>query len=157
MGYSTGTAVYDVTDPENPREVGFVDGQRTTWRDIKVYQYWNAADNRWNAYAYVTADNASDGLFILDLTRLPHKITRASYPSDFAEAHNLYISKTDFATGLALTDDTPVLVIAGSKSSDGRFRNYWLDNPASPSFIAAPAHPLGNRPAIASTCTMRPR
>ena len=143
MGYSTGTAVYDVSDPENPREVGFVDGQRTTWRDIKVYQYWNAAADRWNAYAYVTADNASDGLFVLDLTRLPHKVTRASYPSDFAEAHNLYISKTDFATGLALTDDTPVLVIAGSNRSDGRFRNYGLDNPASPVFIATPGTPAG--------------
>ena len=143
MGYSTGTAVYDVTDPTNPREVGFVDGQRTTWRDIKVYQYWHAADQRWNAFAYVTADNASDGLFVLDLTRLPHSITRASYPSDFAEAHNVYLSKTDFSTGLALTDDTPVLVIAGSNISDGRFRTYSLINPASPGFIAAPATPAG--------------
>jgi choice-of-anchor B domain-containing protein len=143
MGYSTGTAVYDVTDPQNPREVGFVDGQRTTWRDIKVYQFWNEADGRWNAYAYVTADNASDGLFVLDLTRLPHSITRASYPSDFAEAHNVYVTKTDFATGLATTDDTPVLVIAGSNRSDGRFRSYSLENPAAPSFIAAPATPAG--------------
>ena len=143
MGYSSGTAVYDVSDAENPREVGFVDGQSTTWRDIKVYQFWNPADQRWNAYAYVTADNASDGLFVLDLTRLPHSVTRASYPSDFAEAHNVYISKTDFGTGLALTDDTPVLIIAGSNRSDGRFRAYALDNPASPSFIAAPATPAG--------------
>jgi choice-of-anchor B domain-containing protein len=143
MGYSTGTAVYDVTDPQNPREVGFVDGQRTTWRDIKVYQFWNETDSRWNAYAYVTADNASDGLFVLDLTRLPHSITRASYPSDFAEAHNVYVTKTDFATGLATTDDTPVLVIAGSNRSDGRFRSYSLDNPAAPSFIATPATPVG--------------
>jgi len=143
MGYSTGTAVYDVTDPTNPREVGFVDGQATTWRDIKVYQFWSPSDQRWLAYAYVTADNASDGLFVLDLTRLPHSITRASYPSDFAEAHNVYISKTEFSTGLALTGDTPVLVIAGSNLSDGRFRNYSLSNPAAPSFIAMPATPAG--------------
>ena len=143
VGYSFGTAVFDVSDATNPREVGFVDGQRTTWRDIKVYQYWHAADQRWNAFAYVTADNASDGLFVLDLTRLPHSITRASYPSDFAEAHNVYLSKTDFSTGLALTDDTPVLVIAGSNISDGRFRTYSLTNPASPEFIAAPATPAG--------------
>jgi len=143
MGYSSGTAVYDVSDAENPREVGFVDGQSTTWRDIKVYQFWNTSDQRWNAYAYVTADNASDGLFIVDLTRLPHSISRVSYPSDFAQAHNVYISKTDFGTGLALTEDTPVLVIAGSNRSDGRFRSYSLDDPSSPSFIAAPATPAG--------------
>jgi choice-of-anchor B domain-containing protein len=143
MGYSSGTAVYDVSDAENPREVGFVDGQSTTWRDIKIYQSWNAVDQRWNAYAYVTADNASDGLFIIDLTRLPHSISRLSYPSDFARAHNVYISKTDFSTGLALTEDTPVLVIAGSNRSDGRFRTYSLNNPASPVFIAEPATPAG--------------
>ena len=143
MGYSTGTAVYDLSDPENPREVGFIDGQRTTWRDIKIYQSWNSGEGRWNAYAYVTADNASDGLFIIDLTQLPHHISRVSYNSDFREAHNVYITKTDFATGLARTADTPVLVIAGSNNSDGRFRAYSLDNPASPTFIAAPATPPG--------------
>jgi choice-of-anchor B domain-containing protein len=143
MGYSTGTAVYDLSDPEDPREVGFIDGQRTTWRDIKIYQYWNAGDNRWNAYAYVTADNASDGLFIIDLTELPHRVSRVSYASDFREAHNVYITKADFATGLPLTADSPLLVIAGSNNSDGRFRTYSLDVPESPVFIAAPATPAG--------------
>ena len=143
MGYSTGTAVYDVTDAKDPREVGFVDGQNTTWRDIKIYQFWSTAEQRWNAYAYVTADNASDGLFILDLTQLPHRVSRVSYPSDFAEAHNVYLSKTDFSTGLPLTSDAPVLVIAGSNLSDGRFRSYSLDDPSSPDFLAAPATPAG--------------
>ena len=143
MGFSTGTAVYDITDPRNPREVGFVDGQTTTWRDIKIYQFWNASDARWNAYAYVTADNASDGLFVIDLTQLPQRISRVASPSDFREAHNVYITKTDFSTGLALTDDKPVLIIAGSNLSDGRFRAYSLDNPASPSFITMPATPAG--------------
>jgi choice-of-anchor B domain-containing protein len=143
MGYSTGTAVYDVSDAENPREVGFIDGQRTTWRDIKVYQFWNAAERRWHAYAYVTADNASDGLFIIDLTDLPHRISRVDYTGDFAEAHNVYLGRADFSTGLALTDETPVLVIAGSNRNDGRFRSYSLTNPRSPAFIAAPATPAG--------------
>ncbi len=143
MGYSRGTAVFDVTDPESPREVGFVDGQTTTWRDIKVYQFWNAVDGRWNAYAYITADNANDGLFIIDLTALPHRISRVSYASDFQAAHNVYISKTDFSTGLSQTGDTPVLVIAGSNREDGRFRSYSLNNARSPSFISRPGTPAG--------------
>ncbi len=143
MGYSTGTAVYDLTDPENPREVGFVDGQRTTWRDIKVYQFWNDTTQRYDAYAYVTADSASDGLFILDLTDLPQRISRVAYASDFAEAHNVYISKADFSTGLPLTGDSPVLVIAGSNRNDGRFRTYALDDPRSPAFLATPSTPSG--------------
>ncbi len=149
VGYSSGTAVYDVTDAEDPREVGFVDGQSTTWRDIKVYQFWNASDNRWNAFAYITADNASDGLFIIDLSQLPHRVARASFSGDFREAHNVYLTDTDFSTGLSITGAAPILILAGSNLSDGRFRGYSLVNPLAPSFIAAPAtpanQPSGNR------------
>jgi choice-of-anchor B domain-containing protein len=149
VGYSSGTAVYDVTDAENPREVGFVNGQSTTWRDIKVHQFWNSNTQRFNAYAYVTADNASDGLVIIDLNALPHSISRVSYASDFAAAHNVYLVDTEFATGLSITGDSPTLILAGPNISDGRFRAYSLANPASPSFIAAPStppdQPGGNR------------
>jgi len=143
VGYSIGTAVFDISDPENPREVGFINGQTTTWRDIKVYQYWNAPEQRWNAYAYITADNASDGLFIIDLSQLPQRIARVSYPSDFAEAHNVYLTNTDFSTGVSLTGAAPQLVLAGSNRSDGRFRLYSLANPAAPAFVSTPATPSG--------------
>ncbi|MCH9693942.1 MAG: choice-of-anchor B family protein [Gammaproteobacteria bacterium] len=149
VGYSTGTAVFDVTDAENPREVGFVSGQRTTWRDIKVYQFWNGNTQRFNAYAYITADNASDGLFILDLNDLPHSISRVSYASDFAAAHNVYLVDAEFSTGLSISGDSPTLILAGANISDGRFRAYSLANPEAPSFITAPStppdQPGGNR------------
>lgn len=143
VGYSSGTAVYDVSNAEEPREVGFIDGQSTTWRDIKVHQFWNAAAARWNAYAYVTADNISGGLFIIDLSQLPHSIARISYSSDFFQAHNVYLTDTDFSTGLSITGDAPTLILAGADQSDGRFRAYSLANPAAPSFVAAPATPAG--------------
>jgi choice-of-anchor B domain-containing protein len=145
VAYSVGTAVFDVSNPEDPREVGFVDGQATTWRDIKVLQFWNVADRRWNAFAYVTADNASDGLVIIDLSQLPQRIARIDYPSDFAAAHNVYLTNTDFSTGLALDGRDPVLILAGTNVGDGRFRAYDLSNPASPAFIAAPGTPA-NQP-----------
>ena len=144
VGYSSGTAVFDVTDAENPREVGFINGQSTTWRDIKVHQFWNPTEARWNAYAYVVADNASDGLFIIDLNQLPHSIARVSYSSDFSAAHNVYLTDTDFSTGLSITGDTPTLILAGSSDqNDGRFRSYSLANPAAPTFIGVPATPVG--------------
>lgn len=149
VGYSSGTAVFDVTNAENPREVGFVNGQSTTWRDIKIYQFWNAIDSRWNAYAYITADNASDGLFIIDLSQLPHRVARISYPSDFAEAHNVYLLDTDFSTGVSITGNAPTLILAGSNLNDGRYRSYELSNPASPAFSVTPTtpndQPGGNR------------
>ena len=143
VGYGTGTAVFDVSNAENPREVGFVAGQTTVWRDIKVHQFWNAAADRWNAYAYVTSDNTTEGLFIIDLNQLPHSISRVAYSSDFDRAHNVYLTDTEFSTGLSVTGDTPTLILAGSGQQDGRFRSYSLANPASPALIGAPSTPAG--------------
>jgi len=135
IGTSTGTAVFDVTDPERPAEVGFIGGQSTTWRDIKVYQSYDAINDRWNAYAHVTADNASDGLVVIDLTGLPHSISRTSYNSDFDSAHNVYATNTDYSTGLPLTNSVPTLIIAGPNRNFGQYRAYSLTNPAAPTLI----------------------
>ena len=139
IGVSVGTAVFDITDPENPREVGFVDGQTATWRDIKVYQYFDAAADRWQAYAYVTTDGSSDGLFVLDLGGLPHSLSRVGYNSDFSNAHNVYLTNIDFGTGLAQSDALPQLIAAGSGRDNGQFRTYSLANPAAPAFVQRPA------------------
>lgn len=136
VGYNIGTAVFDVTDAENPREVGFIDGQDTVWRDIKVYQYWNSATNRFDAYAYVTSDGANDGLFVVDLTGLPQRVIRVENPDQsFAAAHNVLATNTDFGTGLSLTGATPTLIIAGADNENGRFQSYLLSSPRSPTRI----------------------
>lgn len=139
ISYNNGTAVFDVTDPMDPTEVGFVPGQNTVWRDIKVYQFFNTADNRWNAYAYVTADGISEGLFVVDLTGLPHSIQRVGYTGDFDAAHNVFATHTDYGTGLALSGADPSLIIAGADEDGGRFRVYSLATPAAPTFVTVPA------------------
>lgn len=138
MGFDVGTAVFDVTDAENPREVGFIDGQRTSWRDIKVYQFWNAAAGRWNAQAYITTDGSTDGLFVIDLSDLPHRVARVDYESDFSQAHNVYATNTDFGTGLSLTGAPPSVVVAGSNINQGPYRAYSVTDPAMPDFEAMP-------------------
>jgi choice-of-anchor B domain-containing protein len=138
VGFDIGTAVFDVTDAGNPREVGFIDGQMTSWRDIKVYQYWNAADGRWNADAYVTTDGSSDGLFVIDLSGLPQRIDRVPFPSEFFAAHNVYATDTDFGTGLSLDGDAPALIIAGSNIGSGPYRAYTMADPAAPAFEVMP-------------------
>jgi choice-of-anchor B domain-containing protein len=138
MGFDIGTAIFDVTDAGNPREVDFIDGQSTIWRDIKVYQYWNAAESRWNAQAYVTTDGASDGLFVIDLSDLPHAVRRVNYVADFATAHNVYATNTDFGTGLTLTGTPPNIIVAGSNLGSGPYRAYSVTDPAAPTFEVMP-------------------
>ncbi|MGI9203914.1 MAG: choice-of-anchor B family protein, partial [Woeseiaceae bacterium] len=137
VGFNMGTAVFDVTDAENPLEVGFIDGQDAVWRDIKVYQFFDPAADRWKAYAFVTTDGSTDGLFVIDMTGLPHSIQRVNYPSDITRAHNVYATNTDFGTGIALTDDIPALIVAGATSNgNGRFRTYSLADPESPTLVS---------------------
>jgi len=138
VGFDIGTGVFDVTDAENPREVGFIDGQRTSWRDIKVYQFWNVTTGRWNAHAYITTDGSSDGLFVIDMSGLPHSIRQLTYDGDFSAAHNVYATNTDFGTGLSMNGDLPTLIIAGSNRNSGPYRAYSLGNPDSPAFEVMP-------------------
>ena len=140
VGFGNGTGVFDVTDPANPREVGFVGGQSTVWRDVKVNQTFNAGQGRWNAYAYVTTDGANDGLVVIDMSGLPHSISRRNYVSDFSEAHNVFAATTDYGTGLSLTGDDPTLIVAGSDNGGGGFRSYSLSNPAAPAFLSLPGN-----------------
>lgn len=136
VGYDIGTAVVDVSDPETPREVGFVDGQPAFWRDIKVYQFFDTGDERWRTYAYVTTDGSTDGLFAIDLSGLPHSIRKESYSSEYRAAHNVYATNTDYSTGISLSGDAPLLVIAGSSLGAGQYRAYSLEDPAAPAFVA---------------------
>ncbi len=135
VGLQNGTVVFDVTNPEVPREVGFVGGRSATWRDIKILQTFDNAADRWRAYAYVTTDGAADGLVIIDLGNLPHSIEQVPYTSDVQNAHNVYITDTDYATGLPLGTSPPQLIIAGSGRDNGQFRSYSLNNPRAPQFV----------------------
>ncbi len=61
VGMTTGLSIVSLADPTNPKEVQFVNGANSIWRDIKT----------WDHYAYVVADQGQDGLLIIDLSTLP--------------------------------------------------------------------------------------
>lgn len=134
IGVSNGTVIVDVTDAENPSEVGWIRGATTTWRDVKVYQYHDGTE--YKAYAYVSSE-AVQGLQIIDLNDLPNSVNElTSITSDFRTAHNVYIANVDYASGLALEGMSPYLYVAGSDRSGGVFLTYDLASPESPALIA---------------------
>lgn len=132
MGLVNGTAIVDISIPDQPRLISRIPGQNTTWRDIKVLQTWSASEQRWKAWAYVTADNASLGLQIIDLNELPERASLAATDTTDLSAHNVYMSNVDYSTGVPLTGMTPYLHIAGSDKNGGAFNSYSLDNPLDP-------------------------
>lgn len=145
IGLQNGAAVVDVTDPQNPKEVGTVPGLPTIWRDVKVYQAFDADADRWKAYAYVTADDSgsqSHGIIIIDLTELPDRISVAATLDLVDISHNVYISNVDYGTGAALDGQTPYLYILGSDFGDpavqGAFFIMDLSDPVSPVMVQSP-------------------
>lgn len=133
MGLRNGVSVIDVTDPENPNIVKTFSSQSTTWRDIKVFQKYDHASQRFKSYAYITADSSSVGLMILDLTQLPDNVTIANFDTTDLSAHNVYLSNVDYTTNTALTNKKPYLHIAGSNRFGGAFNSFDLTDPVNPS------------------------
>jgi choice-of-anchor B domain-containing protein len=135
MGLRNGVAVVDITDPDAPEQVASSGGTSTTWREIKVYQIYDTAAARWRAYAYVTADNVSDFMMILDLSGLPNGIEKLNTTLDFRAAHNVYMVNADYTYGLAQTAAGAQLGIAGASANGGNYRLYSLQNPSVPQLL----------------------
>ncbi len=129
IGLRNGVGVVDVTQPENPRMVGSIASQSTTWRDIKVFQQYNVESMRWDSYAYVTADSASVGTMVVDLRQLPNSIATLTTDTSDISAHNVYLSNVDYSLGVALNDVQPLLHIAGSNREGGAFNTFSLEDP----------------------------
>ncbi len=92
VGLRTGVSIVSLADPTDAKEVAFVPGANSIWRDLKT----------WGHYAYVTTDQGSDGLTVIDLSKLPNTapFTRWKPVIDNTElqrCHNLYIDEKGYA------------------------------------------------------------
>ncbi len=132
IGLRKGVVVIEVTNPESPQVVGSINGATTAWRDIKVYQFFNRATHSWRAYAYVSADDISEGLRIIDLNQLPERISEIAPLMEDTRAHNIYISHTAPGLNIPLPDGVSQLHVAGSENFNGAWRSYQLTSPATP-------------------------
>jgi choice-of-anchor B domain-containing protein len=130
IGLNTGTAIVDVTDPVSPRVVGAVKGPTSSWREIKVYQRWNAARGRHDAWAYVVSEAPTAGLQIIDLSNLPASVSHVATFRGFETAHTIFLANVDPRSGVRNVDDVPpVLYIEGS---DQGFLALDLSDPVAP-------------------------
>lgn len=135
MGLRNATVIVDVSDPTVPVEVGSISGIPSTWRDIKVYQYFDQEQSEYKAYAYVTTE-ANQGMQILDLTDLPNQVTLAATISEFSSAHNIYLANINYADGTALPGLMPYIYVEGSNKNGGAFRVLNLTDPIRPALQA---------------------
>ncbi len=126
VGTRTGTSIVSLANPSAPTEVLFIPGVTSIWRDLKT----------WGDFAYVTSDQGSDGLLIIDLSPLPSgtptyqfwqpELTINNATDTLRKAHNLYIDEAGFC------------YIAGSNINTGE--TFILDvntTPGSPILMGA--------------------
>ena len=132
VGMQASIAVVDVTEPTSPVVVGEITGQSTTWRDIKVYQYFDSTSGRFKAYAYASADSVTEGFSIIDLNNLPERVSLVRRNTDDNRAHNIYISNVDYTLNTPLAGATSQLHLVGQDSNGGAFRSYALSAPQAP-------------------------
>lgn len=131
IGLRNGTSVVDVSEPTNPNIIGYIPGRASTWRDIKVFQFYQDNNKTWRAYAYVTTDSVVDeGVAIIDLNQLAqNQISLVTKQLIHNSAHNVYISGVDYGLNIAAPNNTPVLHITGADRNGGAIQSYSLDNP----------------------------
>tara|TARA_R110000751_G_scaffold3930_5_gene18488 strand:- start:13492 stop:16221 length:2730 start_codon:yes stop_codon:yes gene_type:complete len=128
IGLVNGVAVVDVTTATSPEVVGSITGFSSSWRDIKVYQYFDTSTLRWHAYAYSTTE-ANEGLTIIDLNDLDNGISLVKRQKTDSSAHNIYISNLDYSLNIPLAGQEPAVHILGSNNFGGSFRSYALTDP----------------------------
>jgi choice-of-anchor B domain-containing protein len=86
FGTVDGTSFQDVTDPRNPRQVAFIEGNTSTWREMRT----------WSHYAYIVTegygfDESPNGMQIVDLADPQHPRLIGRYDATFSTAHSLGI------------------------------------------------------------------
>ena len=141
IGLSNGTAVVDVTDPANPRQVVHDSRQYLALARGQDLSGVRRRRNRFRAYAYITTEAPNSGLQVIDLSGLPN-YGDARHHADRTPARStrLYVSNIDYATNVALPGAEAFLLPRGQQRRGGAWRAYSLANPAQPQLITtAPA------------------
>lgn len=91
VGTRNGVSIVDLSNPSEPEEVFWVEGQESVWRDLHVF----------GNFAYVTTE-AEDGLLIIDLSPLPNGEVTSSLNffgnagNPWSTAHNLWIDENGY-------------------------------------------------------------
>ncbi|MGH8250934.1 MAG: choice-of-anchor B family protein [Steroidobacteraceae bacterium] len=140
VGLSDGTAIVEVTNPSNPRQVTTIPGNSSPWREVKIYQEFHEPTNRFRAFAFITTEAPNGGLQVIDLSGLPASASVATTLLDTGSQHTAYVSNIDYATNMALPGAEAFLYLAGSNVGNGAWRVYSLADPSEPQLIRqAPA------------------
>lgn len=119
VGTRSKTEIYSLANPSNPELIHSVPGANSIWRDIKTLGH----------FAYVTTDQGTDGITIIDLSGAPDNITSSKVNpvvngTPITTCHNLYIDTL-----------TQYMFLAGCNSNDGVLAFDIVSDPLIPTLV----------------------
>ena len=90
VGRRDGVSIVSLEDVDNAREVQFIPGPSSTWRDLKT----------WGHHCYVS-NETSNGILVIDLSKLPNEAPYFEWtpiidglgPDPLSQCHNLFIDE----------------------------------------------------------------
>ncbi len=91
LGVRTGTALYSLENPQDPKLIKFIPGASSIWRDMKSY----------GNYIYALADRGEDGILAINMEKAPEEVTFQFHKfyintTPLNRCHNLHIDPKGF-------------------------------------------------------------
>ncbi len=118
IGTSSGTGFYDISDPGNPVDVGYIDGPDSLWRDMKVF----------GTRCYITSEGGG-GIQVVNMANIDSgsvNLSNTISSGGSTQTHNVVIN-----------EDSGYLYRTGGGTNLG-LRVYDLNaNPNNPPFVAS--------------------
>ena len=118
-----GTAVYNVTNPAAPVQVGFIPGPQSIWREFKSYRDW--------IYVVSEGFGAGRGLQIIRMSDPDHPVLAATYTATFVTAHTV-----------AVDTARAILICNGTRTPDGLATGMRILALNDPGIGASPESPV---------------
>jgi choice-of-anchor B domain-containing protein len=130
IGVGPGTAIYNVTNPAAPYQVGFIAGPPSLWREMKQYRNW--------IYIVTEGPGVGEGLQVVRMTNPESPVLVTTYTGNFHRSHTVSV---DTSRAILVCNGTRAFA-GGSAYYASGMRILSLANPEAPVEIGAwPAGP----------------
>lgn len=117
VGVEFGLSIVDVTNPSNPKELFFIEGDSSLWQEPKT----------WKQYVYMTNEHGRKGLMIVDMSNLP-----ASVNAVFWKDSSIYKAGRSHT---CFVDEKGFLYLNGSQVSGGTMIFDLKPDPMNPTYL----------------------
>lgn len=118
VGVEFGLSIVDVTNPDVPKEVFFIEADSSLWQEPKT----------WKQYVYMTNEKGTKGILIVDMSNLPNTVNVVYWKGTptyeyKGRSHSCFI------------DENGILYLTGSQVYGGVLMFDLKPNPLSPTYL----------------------